>query len=63
MSFEKAIKSGKEKRKSFIGTNKYYASSCCNHGNCTFCRDNRLHKFRDKHPPEKSEIEKYFKKI
>ena len=50
MSLDKAIKYGKEHRKSWEGTNKQYAHSCRNHGGCSFCTGNRLHKFRDKHP-------------
>lgn len=50
MSLDKAIKHGKEHRKSFEGTNKQYCASCRNHGNCSFCKGNRLHKFRDRHP-------------
>ena len=50
MSLDKAIKYGKEHRKSWEGTNKQYTRSCRNHGTCSFCQGNRLHKFRDKHP-------------
>jgi len=47
MSLEKAIKSGKEHRKDY----RYdYAKSvdkqCRNHGSCSWCRENRLHKFK-----------------
>lgn len=55
MSLDKAIKYGKEYRKPYTG-GKSFARSCQNHGVCTFCEGNRLHKFRDKHPPEKEEL-------
>lgn len=43
MSLDKAIKSGKEKRKPYIGS-KIYDSSCRNHGDCRFCASNRLYR-------------------
>lgn len=43
MSFEKAIKSGKEHRKPFRG-GKRYSKSCSNHGGCPYCQSNRHHK-------------------
>ena len=49
MSLDKAIKYGKEHRKPYTG-GKAFARSCCNHGLCAFCMENRIHKFRDKHP-------------
>ena len=49
MSLDKAIKYGKEHRKPYKGS-KVYFGSCRNHGTCSFCQGNRLHKFRDKHP-------------
>lgn len=49
MSLDKAIKYGKEHRKPYTGGKKYF-NSCRNHGTCSFCMGNRLHKFRDKHP-------------
>lgn len=42
MSLYKAIKYGKEKRKSYRG-GKAVSSQCRNHGGCTWCRDGRLH--------------------
>lgn len=47
---EKAIKYGKEKRKEYYGSKAIYCS-CRNHGSCEYCRNNRLHQF-------KNEIEK-----
>ena len=54
MSLEKAIQHKKEKRKPYIGA-KSVAKSCRNHGSCPWCRENRKHKFRDKHPPERDD--------
>lgn len=44
---DKAIEHGKEFRKPYRGS-KLYARSCRNHGGCSFCERNRLHKFREK---------------
>lgn len=49
MSLDKAIKHGKEKRKPYRGS-KAFDPHCRNHGLCEWCKGNRLHKFRDKHP-------------
>ena len=43
MSLDKAIEDGKEKRKPYRGA-KAIDCTCRNHGSCTWCRDNRLHK-------------------
>ena len=48
MSLDKAIEHGKEKRKPYRGS-KAIDRTCRNHGGCDWCRENRLHKFRDKH--------------
>lgn len=45
MSLEKAIKFGKEKRKPYRG-GKAISGSCRNHGNCEYCKQNRLHSFK-----------------
>lgn len=47
MSLDKAILHKKEHRKPYRGS-KAFDSSCRNHGSCPWCRDNRMHKFRDK---------------
>lgn len=49
MSLDKAIEHGKEKRKEYRGS-KATDRTCRNHGGCPWCVDNRLYKFRDKHP-------------
>ena len=43
MSLDKAIKSGKEHRKEFRGA-KAVDCSCRNHGDCSWCKENRLYK-------------------
>lgn len=45
MGLEKAIKSGKEHRKEYRKS-KAFDKSCRNHGDCIYCRENRLHKFK-----------------
>lgn len=56
MSLDKAIEHHKEKRQMYRGT-KAYDCTCRNHGSCEWCRQNRQHKFRDKHPIERGEID------
>lgn len=48
MALDKAIAHGKERRMPFMGS-KAIDQSCRNHGTCEWCRENRTHKFRDKH--------------
>lgn len=55
MSLDKAIQYGKEKRKPYQGSKKYFCS-CRNHGSCSWCEENRRYKFRDKHPEDKEEV-------
>ena len=45
MSLDKAIEHGKEHRKKYRGA-KAVDRTCCNHGSCAYCRDNRLHKHK-----------------
>lgn len=54
MSLNKAINHGKEHRKPYTGS-KAIDRTCRNHQGCPWCEENRLHKFRDKHPGEKEE--------
>ena len=56
MSLDKAIKYKKEKRKPYRKA-KAVDASCRNHGSCPWCKANRLHKFRDKHPENGEEDE------
>lgn len=45
MSFDKAIEHKKTKRKQYRGA-KLVDYSCRNHGDCPWCKGNRLHKNR-----------------
>ena len=56
MSLDKAIEHGKEKRKPYRGS-KAIDCTCRNHGSCPWCKENRKHKFRDKHPEEKDSFQ------
>ena len=47
MSLDKAIKSGKEHRKPYYKSERFDAT-CRPHGNCPYCKSNRLHKHRKK---------------
>ena len=53
MSLDKAIKYGKEKRKPYRAA-KALDSWCRNHGNCSWCKEGRLHKNKKR---EKSILE------
>ncbi len=55
MGLDKAIEHGKEKRKPYRGA-KAVDCTCRNHGSCEWCRENRLHKFRDKSPVEREDM-------
>lgn len=43
MALDKAIMSGKEYRRMYRGS-KAISKSCCNHGSCDWCRENRQYK-------------------
>ena len=51
MALDKAIVHGKEHRRPYYGS-KAIDQTCRNHGGCPWCKENRKHKFRDKHPAE-----------
>lgn len=53
MSLDKAIKYGKEKRQPYRRA-KALDSWCRNHGNCSWCKEGRLHKNKKR---EKSILE------
>ena len=55
MSLDKAIAHGKEHRKPYRGA-KAIDPLCRNHNWCPYCRGNRTHKFRDRHPAEPEEL-------
>ena len=46
MAMDKAIKSGKEHRRAWVGKDrsKNIDSTCRNHGSCEYCKGNRLYK-------------------
>lgn len=54
----KAIKSGKEKRKPYFGA-KAVSLQCRNHGDCEWCRANRLKKDMVKEERMKAELKEY----
>ncbi len=56
---DKAIASGKEKRKPYRGV-KAIDRSCRNHGGCLWCEGNRLHKYRAEVARMKLEEEEYY---
>lgn len=45
MSLDKAIEHKKEKRKPYRGA-KYICPRCRNHGDCAWCAENRIHKYK-----------------
>ena len=55
MSLNKAIEHGKEHRKPYRRS-KAIDPTCRNHGTCDWCKENRLHKSRDKHPATEEEL-------
>lgn len=57
MSLDKAIMSGKEKRKSYRGA-KAYDRSCRNHGSCIYCEKGRTYNSRKKNFKEVYDSEK-----
>lgn len=58
MSLNKAIDSGKEYRKPYIGA-KSFDHTCRNHGTCKVCEQNRKIKFRRREEATKEQIKDY----
>lgn len=58
MSFDKAIQSGKEHRKSYRGA-KAIDYTCRNHGNCGWCKGNRTHKNDKRELAAEQELSEY----
>lgn len=59
MSLDQAINHGHEHRKQYRGS-KAIDKTCRNHGGCSWCEDNRLHKHRKKELScEQQEDERY----
>lgn len=56
---DKAIASGKERRKPYTGA-KAIDRTCRNHGGCAWCEGNRLHKYRAEVARMKLEEEEYY---
>ena len=56
---DKAIASGKERRKPYRGA-KAIDRSCRNHGGCLWCEWNMLHKYRAELARMKREEKEYF---
>ena len=56
MSLNKAIESGKEKRRPYSGA-KAVDCTCRNHGSCSWCRKNRLYQRLKVIEASKSELE------
>ena len=54
MSLDKAIEHKEEKRKPYRKA-KAVDATCRNHGSCLWCKNNRLHKFRDKYLYDKED--------
>ncbi len=63
MAMHKAIKSGKEHRKEYVGKNycKSVDPSCRNHGSCSWCLGNRINKEKSKDRLAKKEIRDFYK--
>jgi len=59
MSLDKAIASGKEKRKPYRKA-KRFDTSCRNHGSCPYCERNRLHKFIKREVAAEYELKEYY---
>lgn len=53
MSFDKDYPNRKDIRKKYRKS-KRFDRSCRNHGNCPYCRENRLHKFVKSIPLEEN---------
>lgn len=58
MSLDKAIEHGKEKRKPWMDS-RAIAKSCRNHGDCEFCKGNRLYGRRRLEEKAKLELKEY----
>lgn len=59
MSLEKAILHKKEHRKQYTG-GKAIDKSCRNHGSCTWCLENRMHKYRVRKEAAKKQEKEYY---
>jgi len=55
MSLDKAIESGKERRKQYYGS-KRFDPSCRSHGDCGWCKDNKQYKTKKKYLSHREQI-------
>lgn len=62
MGLEKAIEHGKEHRRNFKDYNfaKYVDKNCRNHGDCLYCKNNRLHQIRREKEKMENKMEEYY---
>ena len=58
MSLDKAIEHGKEKRKPYTGS-KAISQRCRNHGDCDWCKENRLHSSKVQEDAADARLEEY----
>lgn len=56
MSLDKGIKHGKEKRKKYRGA-KAVDCTCRNHGSCSWCKRNRLHRRKKREAAAKDSLD------
>ncbi len=60
MGLEKAILSQKEYRRPYRGS-KAFDSSCRNHGGCSWCLGNRIHKYKIKEESADFRLKEFLK--
>ena len=58
MSLNKSIEHGKSHRKAYRGT-KAFDPTCRNHGSCSYCESNRMHKHRKREDVLKCKLKNY----
>jgi hypothetical protein len=58
MSLDKAIQYGKEHRRQYKRA-ELFSRSCRNHGTCSWCKNNRTHKFKRASLSSKQQIKEY----
>jgi len=58
MGLEKAIQSGKEKRKAYYGS-KSFDCSCRNHGDCSWCQSNRHYAIQKKKDSANQQLKEF----
>lgn len=58
MSLDKSIFYGKEHRKEYRKS-KRFDRGCRNHGDCDYCKGNRLHRFRKRELESKEKLKEF----